>query len=100
MIQQFIKSDEELSLFQIVGHSYDLDIGNLWESIEDIFRLISYQTDILPMTTIEIINYLKAMNKTEITDKYIKNNSNISLWFSIDGMTCEVKPNERIALLG
>lgn len=98
LTHQFIKSAEELAVFQIVGHSYDLDIENLWETIEDIFRVISSQTDILPMTTIEIINYLKAMNKAEITDKYIKNNSNISLWFSIEGMACEVNPNERIVL--
>ena len=98
LTQHFIKSDEELAVFQIVGHSYDLDIENLWETIEDIFRVISSQIDILPMTTIEIINYLKAMNKAEITDKYIKNNSNISLWFSIEGMACEVNPNERIVL--
>ena len=98
LTQQFIKSNEELALFQIVGHSYDLDIESLWETIENTFRLISTQNDILPMPTIEIIDYLKAMDKGEITDKYIKNNSNISLWFSIDGMTCEVKPNERIVL--
>lgn len=96
LTQQFLESDEELSLFQIVGHSYDLDIENLWDKIESVFIEITSQKDILPMTTIEIINYLKAMDKAEITDKIIKNNSDISLWFSIDGMTCEVKPNERI----
>lgn len=98
LMQQFLESNEELALFQIVGHSYDLDIENLWETIDDIFRVISSQTDILPITTIEIINYLKAMNKAEITDKFIMNNSNISLWFSIEGMACEVNPNERIVL--
>ncbi len=33
------------------------------------------------MTTIEIIDYLKAMEKAEITDSYIINNSKQSLWF-------------------
>lgn len=94
LTQQFINTNEELALFQIVGHSYDLDIENMWETIENIFRLISIQSDILPMTTIEIIDYLKAMDKAEITDKCIKNNSDISLWFSVDGITLELKPNE------
>lgn len=46
------------------------------------------------MTTIEIIEYLKAMDKVEITNKYIKNNSDLSLWFSVDNTAFEVKPNE------
>ena len=33
------------------------------------------------MTTIEIIDYLKAMEKAEITDSYIINSSKQSLWF-------------------
>lgn len=96
LTHQFIKTNEELALFQIAGHSYDLDLENMWETIEDIFRLISSQNDIMPMTTIDIIEYLKAMDTAEITDKYIKNNSNISLWLSIDGMTCEVNSRQSL----
>ena len=84
LTQQFIISDNELALFQIVGHSYDLDIENMWDRIESIFIEITSQKAVLPMTTIETIEYLKAMNQTEITDSYIKNNSNISLWFSVN----------------
>lgn len=98
LTQQFIKSDDELALFQIVGHTYDLDIENKWNVIENIFKLISSQNDIVPMTTIEIINYLKAMNTVELTGKYIKNNSNISLWFEISNTICEIKPNEKLVL--
>ena len=70
----------------------------MWDMIESIFIEIASQKDILPMTTIEIIEYLKAMDQVEITDSYIKNNSNISLWFSIDKTTLEAKPNESIYL--
>lgn len=94
LAQKFINTKEELALFQIAGHSYDLDIENMWKTIEGVFKAISTQNDIIPMTTIEIIRYLKAMDKVEITDKYIKNNSNISLWFSVDNTAFEVKPNE------
>lgn len=97
-VNAFINTNEELALFQIVGHSYDLDIENMWGKIENIFKEISADNDILPMTTIEIIDYLKAMNQVEITDKSIKNNSDISLWFSIAGATLEVKPNDTIDL--
>ena len=92
LAREFINSQEELALFQIVGHSYDLDVENMWTDIEELFKTISSQNSILPMTTIEIIEYLKAMDKAEITDKYIKNNSDISLWFSVNSETVEVKP--------
>lgn len=96
LTQDFISTDEELALFQIVGHSYDLDTENLWDKIENIFRKVSSQKNILPMTTIEIIDYLKAMGDVEITDSHIVNNSVQSLWFSVNGTICEVSPKSRI----
>lgn len=96
LTQQFIISNNELALFQIVGHSYDLDIENMWDRIESIFIEITSQKAVLPMTTIETIEYLKAMNQTEITDSYIKNNSNISLWFSVNRNAFELKPFEML----
>lgn len=92
LASDFIGTDEQLALFQIAGHSYDLDTENMWDKIEDIFKEISSQDDILPMTTIEIIDYLKAMEKAEITDSHIKNHSEQSLWFSVDGIVHEVAP--------
>ncbi|MDE5780624.1 MAG: hypothetical protein K2I03_04005 [Lachnospiraceae bacterium] len=92
-----ISKDKAMSLYkecEIAGHSYDLDTENIWEHIENICKVISAQSDILPMTTIEIIEYLKAMDKVEITNKYIKNNSDLSLWFSVDNTAFEVKPYE------
>lgn len=96
LTQQFIESDQELALFQIVGHSYDLDIENMWDRLESIYIEIASQKDILPMTTIDIIEYLKAMETAEITDRTFKNNSNISLWFSDNKSTFEVKPKEEV----
>lgn len=90
-----METDTELALFQIVGHSYDLDVENKWALMENIFAEISKATDILPMTTIEITDYLKAMGKAQITDQYIQNSSEISLWFAMDDMVVEVKPNEK-----
>lgn len=96
--QSFIEYDEELAVLQIGGHSYDLDVENMWDIFESLFVKISSRNDIQPMTTIEIIEYLQAMGKAEITESFIKNNSEISLWFSIDGSACEVKPYETMAL--
>lgn len=95
MITEFVETEEELGVFQIVGHSYDLDVDNRWEHMENIFKVISEQQDILPMTTIEIVEYMKAMEKVEITDEYIANNSDISLWFDINDAICEVKSGSK-----
>ena len=96
LTRQFVETDEELALFQIVGHTYDLDVENKWDVMESILETISRQNDVLPMTTVEIIDYLKAMNKAEITDQTIQNNSEISLWFDIHHSICEVKPHEKV----
>ena len=48
------------------------------------------------MTTIEMIEYLQAMEQEEITKEYIWNHSDRSLWFAVDGVVCEVKANERV----
>ena len=91
----FLNTNEELALFQIVGHSYDLDVENMWDKMEKIFKEISVDNDVLPMTTIEIIDYLRAMNLAEINGSCIINNSNVSLWFDINGSITEVKTNDK-----
>lgn len=98
IVDEFIKTGEELALLQIGGHSYDLDAEDMWDNFESAFIKVSAQNDILPMTTIEIIEYLQAMDKAEITDRNIKNNSDISLWFSLDGLVFEVQPNKTMML--
>lgn len=92
LVQRFLNTDEELALFQIVGHTYDLDVENKWAQMENIFRTISEQSDILPMTNIELAEYLKAMEAAQITDRYIQNNSGQSLWFDLKGAVREVQP--------
>ncbi len=93
-IDSFITTEEELAFCQIAGHSYDLDTENMWDKIEDIFKRVRADNNILPMTTIEFVDYIKAMNLAEITENYIKNNSDISLWFSIDCKVYEINQNE------
>ena len=91
LTEDFIKTNEELALFQIAGHSYDLDTENMWDKIKTILKKISSQKDILPMTTIEIIDYLKAMEQVEITERHIINNSEQTLWFLVEDVVHEVE---------
>lgn len=98
LTEDFIQTNEELALFQIAGHSYDFDTENMWDKIETILKKISLQKDILPMTTIEIIDYLKAMEQVEITERHIINNSKQTLWFGIDGIVHEVNPKKELII--
>lgn len=98
ILVQFLQTQEQLAVFQIVGHSYDLDVENRWEAMEGIFRAIRGETDILPMTNLEIVEYLQAMEAAEITESHIYNHSDRSLWFSVEGNTREVRPGEKLPL--
>ena len=93
-VEGFFETDEELALCQIVGHSYDLDTENMWEQMEDIFRRVSEDEQILPMTHAEIVKYLQAMQIAELTEEGIENGSEKELWFEIDGEVISIKPGQ------
>lgn len=96
LVNDFILWEQELGVFQLVGHSYDLDTENMWEKTEEIFKLISKQKSILPMTHLQLVRYLKAMDTAIITTDTITNLSDISLWFSIDGNIVEINGSDTI----
>jgi hypothetical protein len=93
-VEGFFETNEELALCQIVGHSYDLDTEDMWETLEDIVKRVSEDDAILPMTHAEIVEYLQAMQIAELTERGIENCSNKELWFEVDGKIVSVKPGE------
>lgn len=93
-VDSFLATNRELAICQIVGHSYDLDTDCMWERMERIFRDISLAEDVLPMTHLEIVRYLRAMENARIEGNTIKNNSQASLWFCVDGRTVRLYPGE------
>ena len=94
---EFFATEEELALCQIVGHSYDLDTENMWDKIENLLRKVAADKDTISLTNIEIVRYLKAMDSAEFYENGILNNSDIELWFDIDGKIISVKPGEYVA---
>lgn len=92
----FFHTEEELALCQIVGHSYDLDVGDMWESMEELLRRVAGDEDVISMTNIELVRYLKAMRTAEISEKYIRNTSGQTLWFEVDGRVISLGPGEEI----
>ena len=90
----FLCSDRELALCQLVGHSYDLDVMDAWNQMERICALVSGSDDVWPATHIEIVRYLKAMKRAVITDRTIQNESQVPLWFDVDGCVRRLDPGE------
>lgn len=89
-VYEFLYTDEELALCQIAGHSYDLDVMDLWDTMEDICQKVSASADVWPATHLEIVRYLRAMEQAEITEKEIVNPSDTELWFLVDGRAVSV----------
>lgn len=75
-----------------MGHSYDLDAENMWETMENILKRISEDSDIISMTNIDIVRYLKAMRSAVITENFIENNTDTKLWFEVNSNIVAVKP--------
>lgn len=98
-VSGFLKTDKELALCQLVGHSYDLDVMNRWESLERICRWVRENDDVWAATNIELVRYLRNMQLTYITDQFIRNESDLELWFNIDGKTVNLMPGEELSLL-
>ena len=90
-VEGFLKTDQELAVCQIVGHSYDLDAENIWETLEHICATIAAQKDVWPCTNLELVRYLKAMAQFDGT-----NRSDLDLWFEHSGKVIVVRPGERL----
>lgn len=91
LTEQFLATEQELAIFHLIGHSYDLDTHNAWAKTESLFERISKSEDVLSATTLELVRYLKAMDMAEITPNLIINKSSHDLYFGVDGETLCVK---------
>ena len=93
-VDGFLEADTELASCIIVGHSYDLDAENLWDTMETMFAKVAADESVLSMTHLEYVEYLQAMEQAEIHGNKIVNRSDRTLWFEMDGTICEVAPEK------
>ena len=95
-VQGFLDTGEELALCQLVGHSYDLDVMDLWDTMEELCRRVSENNFVWAAAHIDILRYLRNMAKAKITDRYIHNESGGKLWFLVDGNVICLNPGEKL----
>jgi hypothetical protein len=95
-VQDFLDTEQELALCQLVGHSYDLDVLNLWDKMDRICRQVSENPDVWATTHIELVRYLKNMSRVRFSWVGIHNESDADLWFEVDGGPVRLRPGERL----
>lgn len=95
-VQSFLESNQELALCQLVGHSYDLDVMHLWDTMERICHAVAASPEVWAATHIDLVRYLRAMDQLRISDTQIENPTGISLWLRVNGETVEIHPGETI----
>lgn len=97
-VQNFLETGEELALCQLVGHSYDLDVFNLWDRMEGVLSLVAVSPDVAPMTNLELVRYTAAMSAVQVSDSHIANPSSMDLWFRAGEKVIRLHPSEEIFL--
>lgn len=61
LCQEFLSSEgDEISLFYIWGHTYELDVNDDWGFFEEFCKIISGKDDVLYCTNTEAFDYIKA----------------------------------------
>ena len=91
-VEGFFHTREELALCQIVGHTYDLDVENMWDYMESVLKRVAEDHSVLSVTNIDLVRYMKAMRTAVITETEIKNPSDLPLWFEKNGKVICVEP--------
>ena len=91
-----IRNDNKMRLFYAWGHSYELNDDNYY-LIHDFGKAVKDREDLYLATNIDICLYLKALNKLEITQTYVKNNSDIPLYISINNINHLIEPGMTIS---
>lgn len=97
--KNFIETEfKSMALLYVWGHSYEFDVDENWELIEEFCETVSNNDSIWYATNIEIIDYLKALNNLKYSAdcEIVYNPSAISIWISSDEKIIEIKSGETI----
>jgi peptidoglycan/xylan/chitin deacetylase (PgdA/CDA1 family) len=91
LAESFLESTD-LCLFYVWGHSYEFDIDNSWERMEEFCRAVGNNPEIWYATNIEIVDYVNAVNslKFSTTGSSVYNPSGYDVWVSINNKTYKI----------
>ncbi len=97
LAEKFVESESlGMELFYLWGHSYEFDLDNNWNVIEEFCEYISNKDNIWYATNIQIVDYLNAVNSLKFSADFssVFNPSAISTWIELNETKIEIKPGE------
>ncbi|MBQ6416055.1 MAG: polysaccharide deacetylase family protein [Butyrivibrio sp.] len=82
-----------LYMFYLWGHSYEFERDDNWNIIEKFSKKIGNKSDIWYATNIEIVDYLDAVNRVQVSvdGDFAFNPSSMSVWLEVDKKMVELK---------
>ncbi len=92
-----LKNSGELKCFFVNGHTYDFDDAGdddskNWTMIEKNIKRLADEGDIWFATMGDIYRYAQALKLVEVTDAAVTNNSDLTVYYSINGANVEIAP--------
>ena len=95
LYKEFIKNHKTqyMYLFYVWGHSYEFERDDNWNIIEKFSKKIGNKSDIWYATNIEIVDYLDAASRLQVSASgdFAFNPSAQSVWIEVDKKTFELK---------
>ena len=102
LADQFIDNHKTqyLYMFYLWGHSYEFERDNNWNIIEKFSKKIENKSDIWYATNIEIVDYLEAASRVQVSvdADFAYNPNSQSVWIEVDKKTIELKGGETTEL--
>ncbi len=98
LCDKFVSCKDELALFYVWGHSYELENNNSWETFEQMLKKISNLKDACYLTNFEALNYIDCTRKLEIKNDELINYSSQPIYLNKDGKNIILLPMNKISL--
>ena len=95
-----LNKTQYLYLLYVWGHSYEFEQNDNWNIIEKFSKKIGNKSDIWYASNIEIIDYLEAAKRVQVSvnGDFAYNPSAASVWISVEKKTIELKGGETTEL--
>ena len=87
-------------LMYIWGHSFELDLHNEWELMEQICEKLGNKSDVWYATNIEIYDYVQAYKSLiySANGRKVYNPTLFTIWFDVDSKLYSIKPGETMCI--
>jgi len=94
-------ANEEMSLFQIWGHSWEMEYQNVydWNFVDDFCKMIGNKNDIWYASAGEVADYINGILRLMLIEGNTIYNpaDNITVWIKNDDSVVELNPGESLA---